>query len=81
VATRNSRFSHADLPVHGFAVASNKRNIEFHALFPEIDEGDYLIDGEHVARTYLRGLCSSLLHRLRMCTAKRYPGTRQDLRL
>lgn len=55
VATRNSRFSHADLPVHGFAVASNKRNIEFHALFPEIDEGDYLIDGEHVTRKSFEG--------------------------
>lgn len=59
VATRNSHFSHADLPVHGFAVASNKRNIEFHALFPEIDEGDYLIDGK--CRACWRGLCSTFL--------------------
>lgn len=34
------------LPVTGFAVASNRRNAEFHALFPSVDEGDYLIEGE-----------------------------------
>ncbi|KAJ9094451.1 hypothetical protein QFC21_005990 [Naganishia friedmannii] len=44
VATRSSYYSRASIPVHGFAVASNKRNLEFHALFPEIDEGDYLIE-------------------------------------
>ncbi|WVR03539.1 hypothetical protein IAU60_000531 [Kwoniella sp. DSM 27419] len=33
-----------DLPVTGFAVASNRRNADFHALFPTIDEGDYLIE-------------------------------------
>ncbi|WWC58203.1 uncharacterized protein I303_100739 [Kwoniella dejecticola CBS 10117] len=33
-----------DLPVTGFAVASNRRNADFHALFPSIDEGDYLIE-------------------------------------
>ena len=33
------------LPVTGFAVASNRRNAEFHSTFPKIDEGDYLIDG------------------------------------
>lgn len=33
------------LPVTGFAVASNRRNTEFHALFPTVDEGDYLIEG------------------------------------
>ncbi|RXK35263.1 hypothetical protein M231_07488 [Tremella mesenterica] len=32
------------LPVTGFAVASSRRNGEFHATFPKIDEGDYLID-------------------------------------
>lgn len=34
------------LPVTGFAVASNRRNADFHALFPAVDEGDYLIEGE-----------------------------------
>jgi hypothetical protein len=33
------------LPVTGFAVASNRRQAEFHALFPAVDEGDYLIEG------------------------------------
>ncbi|KAJ7047913.1 hypothetical protein C8F04DRAFT_935867 [Mycena alexandri] len=33
-----------DIPVTGFAVASNKRNADFHDLFPGIPEGDYLID-------------------------------------
>ena len=34
-----------DIPVTGFAVASNKRNADFHELFPSIPEGDYLIEG------------------------------------
>ncbi|OWZ36566.1 GRAM domain-containing protein [Cryptococcus neoformans AD2-60a] len=33
-----------DLSVLGYAVASNRRNSDFHALFPSVDEGDYLID-------------------------------------
>ncbi|KAI0931166.1 hypothetical protein AcW2_000108 [Taiwanofungus camphoratus] len=33
-----------DIPVTGFAVASNRRNQEFHELFPKIPEGDYLIE-------------------------------------
>ncbi|KAH9948214.1 hypothetical protein B0H21DRAFT_707938 [Amylocystis lapponica] len=33
-----------DIPVTGFAVASNKRNQDFHELFPTIPEGDYLIE-------------------------------------
>ncbi|KAL7418770.1 hypothetical protein Q5752_006453 [Cryptotrichosporon argae] len=32
------------LPVTGFAVASNRRNAEFHQMFPAVDDGDYLID-------------------------------------
>ncbi|KIJ38876.1 hypothetical protein M422DRAFT_210620 [Sphaerobolus stellatus SS14] len=31
-------------PITGFAVASNKRTADFHALFPTVPEGDYLID-------------------------------------
>ncbi|KZV62799.1 hypothetical protein PENSPDRAFT_758451 [Peniophora sp. CONT] len=34
----------ADIPVTGFAVASNKRNYDFHELFPSVPEGDYLIE-------------------------------------
>ena len=35
-----------EMPVTGFAVASNKRNADFHELFPTVPEGDYLIEGE-----------------------------------
>lgn len=35
-----------DLPVTGFAVASAKRNNDFHLLFNEVPEVDYLIEGE-----------------------------------
>jgi hypothetical protein len=34
-----------DIPVTGFAVASSKRNADFHDLFKTIPEGDYLIEG------------------------------------
>ena len=37
-----------DIPVTGFAVASNKRNADFHELFKTIPEGDYLIEGASV---------------------------------
>jgi hypothetical protein len=33
-----------DLPVTGFAVASHKRNADFHEMFPTVPEGDYLIE-------------------------------------
>jgi hypothetical protein len=34
-----------NIPVTGFAVASSKRNADFHDLFPNVPEGDYLIEG------------------------------------
>lgn len=34
-----------EIPVTGFAVASNKRNADFHEMFPQVPEGDYLIEG------------------------------------
>jgi hypothetical protein len=37
-----------DIPVTGFAVASNKRNADFHELFKTIPEGDYLIEGASI---------------------------------
>lgn len=45
----------SDMPVTGFAVASNKRNADFHELFSTIPEGDYLIEGEflHSVASYL----------------------------
>ncbi|KAF9038283.1 GRAM-domain-containing protein [Hymenopellis radicata] len=33
-----------EIPVTGFAVASSRRNADFHELFPTIPEGDYLIE-------------------------------------
>ncbi|OCB89012.1 hypothetical protein A7U60_g3819 [Sanghuangporus baumii] len=33
-----------EIPVTGFAVASNKRNADFHDMFPQVPEGDYLIE-------------------------------------
>lgn len=37
-----------DIPVTGFAVASTRRNYEFHEMFTNIPEGDYLIEGPSV---------------------------------
>jgi hypothetical protein len=34
-----------DIPVTGFAVASTRRNYEFHEMFTNVPEGDYLIEG------------------------------------
>lgn len=34
-----------DIPITGFAVASSKRNNDFHEVFPEIPDDDYLIEG------------------------------------
>jgi hypothetical protein len=44
-----------DIPVTGFAVASNKRNADFHELFSNIPEGDYLIEGVLRIVRLLRG--------------------------
>jgi hypothetical protein len=38
-------FGDDDIPITGFAVATMKRNQEFHDLFPTIPPDDYLIDG------------------------------------
>jgi hypothetical protein len=38
-------FGDDDIPITGFAVATMKRNQEFHDLFPTIPVDDYLIDG------------------------------------
>jgi hypothetical protein len=45
-----------DIPVTGFAVASARRNQEFHEMFPGVPEGDYLIEGAccGVAHVYPR---------------------------
>jgi hypothetical protein len=60
-----------DIPVTGFAVASNKRNADFHELFPAVPEGDYLIEGESWCFIFRSmGLLISLW-RLWMCAAER----------
>lgn len=56
-----------DIPVTGFAVASNKRNADFHELFPTVPEGDYLIEGEWVS--VFRGI--SLVRRIWPSTYER----------
>ncbi|KAH7338826.1 hypothetical protein B0J17DRAFT_570838 [Rhizoctonia solani] len=38
-------FTPGEIPITGFAVASSKRNADFHELFPNVPEGDYLIEG------------------------------------
>lgn len=60
------------LPVTGFAVASNRRQADFHAQFPAVDEGDYLIEG----RSEFDGAADG---RLRMCAVKGYLGTRTSI--
>lgn len=67
-----------DIPVTGFAVASNKRNADFHELFPSIPEGDYLIEGKHRLPSTPRPLT---IVRLRLRTPTRYPSTRSTLYL
>ncbi|CUA67423.1 putative membrane protein C20F10,07 [Schizosaccharomyces pombe 972h-] [Rhizoctonia solani] len=37
-------FTPGEIPITGFAVASSKRNLDFHELFPNVPEGDYLIE-------------------------------------
>jgi hypothetical protein len=38
-------FNDDEIPITGFAVATMKRNQEFHELFPQVPGDDYLIDG------------------------------------
>lgn len=39
-------FGDEEIPITGFAVATMKRNQEFHEIFPNVPVDDYLIDGE-----------------------------------
>ena len=64
------------LPVTGFAVASNRRQADFHALFAAVDEGDYLIEGGSIAMGF--GLTQ---FRLRLCTIQGYFGSRPIVRV
>lgn len=40
-------FGPGEIPITGFAVASSKRNADFHELFPNVPDDDYLIEGEY----------------------------------
>jgi hypothetical protein len=74
---------HADIPVTGFAVASYKRNADFHDLFSSIPEGDYLIEGEWwIVNIWITGTdYVALFRRLWMCIAARDFDTRPALHL
>lgn len=63
--------------ITGFAVASNKRNREFHATFRSVPEGDYLLDGK--ASCFSETLNRLILFRLWLCIAKGDIGTWQDV--
>jgi hypothetical protein len=71
---------HEDIPVTGFAVASNKRNADFHELFSSIPEGDYLIEGMFGCALGMGSLINCVC-RLWMCAAARNSDTRPDLYL
>lgn len=61
-----------DIPVTGFAVASNKRNADFHELFQNIPEGDYLIEGSsNFIDTEVRVLTFGLNHADYGCALQR----------
>lgn len=47
-----------DIPVTGFAVASARRNLEFHEMFPAVPEGDYLIEGTSCCSYIYVPLCN-----------------------
>jgi hypothetical protein len=66
-----------DIPVTGFAVASNKRNADFHELFPNIPEGDYLIEGEQMSS--LRISITDYNGRLWVCVAEGNTHSRPDI--
>lgn len=56
--------SHAQ-KITGFAVASNKRNREFHATFRSVPDADYLLDGNQPLKTLLTH------YRLWLCPSER----------
>lgn len=69
------------LPVTGFAVASNRRNAEFHALFPTVDEGDYLIEGMDIPPLTPASQAHMYLSRLWMRARQGYPRPWSTVRL
>lgn len=47
-------FNDDEIPITGFAVATMKRNQDFHELFPQVPSDDYLIDGMWHAALFYR---------------------------
>ena len=67
------------IPVTGFAVASTKRNQDFHEVFPTVPEGDYLIEGRLLFIFFVRKVEGC--RRLRMRTTKRNSHSRATIHL
>ncbi|KAG8713072.1 hypothetical protein FRC08_013731 [Ceratobasidium sp. 394] len=49
-------------PIPGFVVAGSKRNADFHELFPNVPEMDYLVQGEYNNHSLLPPLMWEALH-------------------
>ena len=69
-----------NIPITGFAVASNKRNADFHELFPAVPEDDYLIEGGFFYLLEVRFLIS-FLTRLWLRVARGHSDPRTTLYL
>lgn len=66
----------------GYAVASSKRNAEFHAIFKTIPDDDYLIEGGLRLRSFRSsGVLIKSPRRLRLCSPARDLDSRTPLHL
>ena len=75
-------FGDDDIPITGFAVATMKRNQEFHELFPTIPTDDYLIDGVSFSCCSLNPFFKiKKLSRLWLRVTAGYPDSRTTLHL
>jgi hypothetical protein len=72
-------FNDDEIPITGFAVATMKRNQDFHELFPQVTSDDYLIDGMSVTLANMTSVYD--VCRLWLRSAKRYSHTRPSLYL
>lgn len=72
-----------DMPVTGFAVASSRRNQDFHELFPNIEPGDYLIEGVFVFLLQSTALSPTFhnVFRLWLCNATGYSRSRSTIHI
>lgn len=59
-----------NIPVTGFAVASNERNTDFHKSFPSILEGDYLIEGESRLVSPIRPFTTTVQTMAALCSER-----------